>query len=631
MTRASSSGGPRAWPRRAPSARASRTSCATRSPSPSRRSSSRSATSTIAPACVRHLDQVGAEIRKAHDVIGSVLGLARGEPVRARAGAASRASSTPRATRWCCRPTSPSRSPSIRRDLTVLCDPILLERVFSNLYLNAIEALEGRGRGAILTRAWRGDARTYLEVEDDGPGLDPTRHRPRLRAARHREGERHRPRPRALAHHHRGARRRDHRDHRPPRRRRLPLVAAERSERRVRLSRHADRSDGARAPRRARGARAADDRARRARPARGARARPRRRDEPHGPLGPARRPGLQARVTRTGSAATSPASSRRSGPGARGVAVGDRVMVAARALVRRLQRVPRRVATTSAAATGSSARTRRAATRATSTCPTRTSSRSATRSRFEDAAAAAALHAHRVADGLRQGPTCGPGRRCVVHAAGSGVSSIAIQLVQARRARASSRRPTPTTRRERARALGADEVIVTSEQDYVAEVQAPHRQARRRRDPRPRGRRALREERRSPSAWGGRDRHVRRDGGLRGEARPAPDLLPPGRRSSARRWARKGDLLEALPLHRSPGKLRARRRPRAAALGGARGAPGPRGARGLRQGRPRGRFDPPESRKPDVGPSRYPGRPPPSPRRALPAGQARKLFPRPAP
>src|SRR5581483_6745839 len=31
---------------------------------------------------VRHLDQVGAEIRKAHDVIGSVLGLARGEPVR---------------------------------------------------------------------------------------------------------------------------------------------------------------------------------------------------------------------------------------------------------------------------------------------------------------------------------------------------------------------------------------------------------------------------------------------------------------------------------------------------------------------------------------------------------------------
>ena len=35
------------------------------------------------PRLMRHLDQVGAEIRKAHAVIGSVLGLARGEPVRA--------------------------------------------------------------------------------------------------------------------------------------------------------------------------------------------------------------------------------------------------------------------------------------------------------------------------------------------------------------------------------------------------------------------------------------------------------------------------------------------------------------------------------------------------------------------
>src|SRR5262249_47516433 len=34
------------------------------------------------PRLLRHLDQVGQEIRKAHAVIGSVLGLARGEPVR---------------------------------------------------------------------------------------------------------------------------------------------------------------------------------------------------------------------------------------------------------------------------------------------------------------------------------------------------------------------------------------------------------------------------------------------------------------------------------------------------------------------------------------------------------------------
>ena len=62
----------------------------------------------------------------------------------------------------------------VPEDLVVSCDPILLERVFSNLYLNAIEALDGRSRGSIITRAWLGDARTYLEVEDDGPGLDPS-------------------------------------------------------------------------------------------------------------------------------------------------------------------------------------------------------------------------------------------------------------------------------------------------------------------------------------------------------------------------------------------------------------------------------------------------------------------------
>jgi len=121
---------------------------------------------------VRHLDQVGGEIRKAHDVIGSVLGLARGEPVRrepARIGLLIDA-----ARHALVLPTNVTFEVAIEpTDLTALCDPILLERVFSNLYLNSIEALEGRGRGSIITRAWIGDARTYLEVEDDGPGLAP--------------------------------------------------------------------------------------------------------------------------------------------------------------------------------------------------------------------------------------------------------------------------------------------------------------------------------------------------------------------------------------------------------------------------------------------------------------------------
>jgi NADPH:quinone reductase-like Zn-dependent oxidoreductase len=62
-----------------------------------------------------------------------------------------------------------------------------------------------------------------------------------------------------------------------------------------------------------------------------------------------------------------------------------------------------------------------------------------------------------------------PGQVVVVHAAGSGVSSMAIQLcklVGARVIATTSQR----AKEERARRLGADHVVVTSEQDLVAEV-----------------------------------------------------------------------------------------------------------------------------------------------------------------
>lgn len=121
---------------------------------------------------VRHLDQVGAEIRRAHDVIGSVLGLARGEPVRRETFPLTQLIEAARHALLL--PTNVTFEVAVVPfDLHVSCDPILLERVFSNLYLNAIEALEGRGCGSIISRAWRGEERTFLEVEDDGPGLDP--------------------------------------------------------------------------------------------------------------------------------------------------------------------------------------------------------------------------------------------------------------------------------------------------------------------------------------------------------------------------------------------------------------------------------------------------------------------------
>ena len=62
-----------------------------------------------------------------------------------------------------------------------------------------------------------------------------------------------------------------------------------------------------------------------------------------------------------------------------------------------------------------------------------------------------------------------PGQTVVVHAAGSGVSSIAIKLCKLVGARVIATTGSPE-KRERARALGADEVIVTGEQDYVGEI-----------------------------------------------------------------------------------------------------------------------------------------------------------------
>jgi NADPH:quinone reductase-like Zn-dependent oxidoreductase len=62
----------------------------------------------------------------------------------------------------------------------------------------------------------------------------------------------------------------------------------------------------------------------------------------------------------------------------------------------------------------------------------------------------------------------GPGQVVLIHAAGSGVSTMAIQLCKLVGARVIA---TTSTRAkvERARALGADDVLVTSEQDFVAE------------------------------------------------------------------------------------------------------------------------------------------------------------------
>lgn len=62
-----------------------------------------------------------------------------------------------------------------------------------------------------------------------------------------------------------------------------------------------------------------------------------------------------------------------------------------------------------------------------------------------------------------------PGQTVVIHAAGSGVSSMAIPLCKILGARVIATTSAPE-KAERAREIGADEVIVTSTHDYTAEV-----------------------------------------------------------------------------------------------------------------------------------------------------------------
>jgi signal transduction histidine kinase len=121
---------------------------------------------------VRHLDKVTAEIRRAQRVIGAVLGLARGEAVTLEP--ADVASVVDGARRAVVLPTNVTFSVSIEPpDLVIRCDAVLLERVLANLYLNALEALATRGRGAVATHVWRGNDRVNVAVDDDGPGIQP--------------------------------------------------------------------------------------------------------------------------------------------------------------------------------------------------------------------------------------------------------------------------------------------------------------------------------------------------------------------------------------------------------------------------------------------------------------------------
>lgn len=65
-------------------------------------------------------------------------------------------------------------------ELLLSAEHILVEQVLFNLVRNALEALSGQAReapspGRVVIRTRQDDSRAWVEVEDNGPGVDPTR------------------------------------------------------------------------------------------------------------------------------------------------------------------------------------------------------------------------------------------------------------------------------------------------------------------------------------------------------------------------------------------------------------------------------------------------------------------------
>lgn len=117
-----------------------------------------------------HLEKASVEIRRSQEIIGVVLGLARGDSIAIEL--VRMASILDDARRAIVLPTNVTFQTSIEpADLEVRCNGMLLERVLSNLYVNAIDAFSARSRGAIVTKMTADEMRVFIVVEDDGPGM----------------------------------------------------------------------------------------------------------------------------------------------------------------------------------------------------------------------------------------------------------------------------------------------------------------------------------------------------------------------------------------------------------------------------------------------------------------------------
>jgi two-component system, NtrC family, sensor histidine kinase HydH len=119
-----------------------------------------------------HLDAAEAELHRSQDVIERVLKLVRGEPIHRETCLLL---DVVTAAQRNVRPDLVRIEIDLAPDeLEVSCEPLLVERLLTNLLQNAIEAFPAESSGTIVVRARQTDSGFFLEVEDNGPGFDPS-------------------------------------------------------------------------------------------------------------------------------------------------------------------------------------------------------------------------------------------------------------------------------------------------------------------------------------------------------------------------------------------------------------------------------------------------------------------------
>jgi len=118
------------------------------------------------PGVARHLDKIGAEVRRSTRTINDLLELARNVPPRRRQ--VSLRATLNQAIADAHLPAGVNVSLSVTDGAAAL-DPDQIGRVLTNLMINASQAMEGSGH--LWIDATQVDGHTHIRVRDDGPGV----------------------------------------------------------------------------------------------------------------------------------------------------------------------------------------------------------------------------------------------------------------------------------------------------------------------------------------------------------------------------------------------------------------------------------------------------------------------------